>query len=104
MTLQNDIEALEDLMNSRGWQLLVEVMKDEAMATALSFSDNPNMSDRETGFRAGAIKAAKGFVEMPYKLKAVYMNQLIMERSKNVGPAAAKGHTLKDDYPDQDKQ
>ena len=66
--MQNDkakLKALETLVRSRGWAVLVEVMNAEILASARSMGDSASMATDEVHFRRGAIFAADRLIKMP---------------------------------------
>jgi len=63
------LKAIDDLMKSKGWQILNQIMKDEIVSSAMSIADNASMDIQEINFRRGSIWAAKQMLDMPVRLR-----------------------------------
>jgi len=69
MNSKAKLKAIDDLMKSKGWQVLNQIMKDEIVSSAMSIADNASMDIQEINFRRGSIWAAKQMLEMPVRLR-----------------------------------
>ncbi|MAS48194.1 MAG: hypothetical protein CL557_12405 [Alphaproteobacteria bacterium] len=69
MNSKAKLRAVDDLMKSKGWQVLNQIMKDEIVSSAMSIADNASMDLQEINFRRGSIWAAKQMLEMPIRLR-----------------------------------
>ena len=69
MNSKAKLRAVDDLMKSKGWQVLNQIMKDEIVSSAMSIADNASMDLQEINFRRGSIWAAKQMLEMPVRLR-----------------------------------
>lgn len=69
MNSKAKLKAIDDLMKSKGWQVLNQIMKDEIVSSAMSIADNASMDLQEINFRRGSIWAAKQMLEMPVRLR-----------------------------------
>ena len=63
------LKAVKELQKSTGWQVMVEVMRDEILASAMSIADSAKMDVDEINFRRGSIWAAKQLMDMPIRLQ-----------------------------------
>ena len=62
------LKAVKEL-KSNGWRVMVEVMQEEILASAMSIADSAKMDVDEINFRRGSIWAAKQLLEMPIRLR-----------------------------------
>tara|TARA_B100000965_G_scaffold152990_1_gene127203 strand:- start:16137 stop:16403 length:267 start_codon:yes stop_codon:yes gene_type:complete len=69
MNSKAKLKAIDDLMKSKGWQILNQIMKDEIVSSAMSIADNASMDIQEINFRRGSIWAAKQMLDMPVRLR-----------------------------------
>jgi len=69
MNSKAKLKAIDDLMKSKGWQVLNQIMKDEIVSSAMSIADNASMDLQEINFRRGSIWAAKQMLDMPIRLR-----------------------------------
>lgn len=69
MNSKAKLKAIDDLMKSKGWQVLNQIMKDEIVSSAMSIADNASMDLQEINFRRGSIWAAKQMLDMPVRLR-----------------------------------
>lgn len=76
MSVAQQIQAIDALRKSKGWQIVHRTMQDEIVAAAMQIADTPHMTQQEVDFRRGAIFAAKQLLELPQKLQ----NRLEAER------------------------
>ena len=63
------LKAVKELQKSTGWQIMVEVMRDEILASAMSIAESAKMDVDEITFRRGSIWAAKQLLDMPIRLE-----------------------------------
>lgn len=63
------LKAVKELQKSTGWQIMVEVMRDEILASAMSIAESAKMDVDEINFRRGSIWAAKQLLDMPIRLE-----------------------------------
>jgi hypothetical protein len=85
MKPEQAIKALESLKNSKGWGYITQVMEREILAAAMQLSDNPNMSEKETDYRRGAMWADKKLLNLPDALIAQNENQILLTSSAKAG-------------------
>jgi hypothetical protein len=78
MRPEQKLKAVRDLIKSRGWAVLHEVMQDEILASAMAIADSPNMDLAEINFRRGSIWAAKQMLEMPTRLQAKLESEIAL--------------------------
>lgn len=69
MSPQSKLKAVDALMKSKGWDVVLEVMHEEILASAMAIADTPNMDLEEINFRRGSIWAAKRMLELPVRLR-----------------------------------
>jgi hypothetical protein len=86
-SLDGDIRALKELKSHRGWEIVMETIKQEILSAALQFADNPLMSEKEVDFRRGAIHASRSVMSVVDVLIAVHENYRLL--------ASANVQTLK---------
>lgn len=67
---KTQLDAINQLTKSKGWQVIDDVMKEEIVSSAMAIADNPNMTLDEINFRRGSIWAAKRLLELPERLSA----------------------------------
>ena len=72
-------DSLDELLNSSGWEVLKEEMKNSILQAAFQISDNANMPVDEINFRRGTIWAARKFVELPTAVQALLNNDILMD-------------------------
>ena len=53
MTPQAKLKAIKELTGSKGWAVLLDVMNDEILASAMSIAESANMDLTEINFRRG---------------------------------------------------
>ena len=70
MSDKTDIKAVHDLKNSRGWEILKEVMEQEILSAAMQIGESPTMDINEVNFRRGSIWVANRMLEMPDRMIA----------------------------------
>ena len=79
MTSKEKLRKLKELENSSGWNVLVEIMKDEIVQSAMQIAESPNMSLDEINYRRGSIFAAKRLLELPSRLAVHLENEIVMD-------------------------
>jgi hypothetical protein len=67
---KTQLDSINQLTKSKGWQVIDDVMKEEIVSSAMAIADNPNMTLDEINFRRGSIWAAKRLLELPERLSA----------------------------------
>tara|TARA_R110000822_G_scaffold51009_7_gene132836 strand:- start:212 stop:502 length:291 start_codon:yes stop_codon:yes gene_type:complete len=72
-------DSLDELLNSSGWEVLKEEMKNSILQAAFQISDNANMPVDEINFRRGTIWAARKFVELPSSIHQLLSNDILMD-------------------------
>lgn len=63
------LKAIDDLLNSKGWSIVLEIMHEEIVQSAMAIAEGQKMELDEINFRRGSIWAAKQFLEMPVRLR-----------------------------------
>lgn len=86
MSTSTDLQSLEELVISRGWSLVREVMHDEIIQAALAIANTPSMTLDEINFRRGAIWAAHRMIDLPARIQG----RLSAEISLNTPATAGK--------------
>ena len=79
MTSKEKLRKLKELENSSGWNVLVDIMKDEIVQSAMQIAESPNMSLDEINYRRGSICAAKRLLELPQRLAVHLENEIVMD-------------------------
>jgi len=69
MTPSAKLKAVDNLLNSKGWTIVMEIMHEEILASAMSIAETPSMELEEINFRRGSIWAAKQMLELPVRLR-----------------------------------
>jgi len=69
MTPSAKLKAVDNLLNSKGWTVVMEIMHEEILASAMSIAETPSMELEEINFRRGSIWAAKQMLELPVRLR-----------------------------------
>jgi len=69
MTPSAKLKAVDNLLNSKGWTVVMEIMHEEILASAMSIAETPSMELDEINFRRGSIWAAKQMLELPVRLR-----------------------------------
>jgi len=69
MTPDAKLKAVDNLLNSKGWAIVLEIMHDEILTSAMSIAETPSMELEEINFRRGSIWAAKQMLELPVRLR-----------------------------------
>jgi hypothetical protein len=77
-SLNGDIRALKELKSHRGWEIVMETIKEEILSAALQFADNPLMSEKEVDFRRGAIHASRSVMSVVDVLIAMRENDKLL--------------------------
>lgn len=81
MTSKEKLRRLKELENSAGWNVLLEIMKDEIVVSAMQIAETPNMELDEINYRRGSIYAAKRLLELPQRLAVKLENEIAMDDS-----------------------
>lgn len=91
MKTNADLDAISDLMKSRGWQLLTDVITTDIVEAAKQFAVNPLMTEKEIDFRRGAMYAAMNFLDVPKKLRAKFEAAALLDHANELAntPATA---------------
>ena len=76
------VEALQELQESLGWNLVMAMCEDDILDAAAGMGDNPNMPNDEIHYRRGMIKATSNIKLLPLKLENYFQNQAILESAK----------------------
>mgnify|MGYP001161531743 CR=1 FL=1 len=63
------LKAIDDLLKSKGWSIVLEIMHEEIVQSAMAIAESQKMELDEINFRRGSIWAAKQFLEMPVRLR-----------------------------------
>ena len=85
---KTQLDSINQLTKSKGWQVIDDVMKEEIVSSAMAIADNPNMTLDEINFRRGSIWAAKRLLELPDRLKSKLTTDLALLSTKD-NPAKA---------------
>ena len=59
MTPTAKLKAVDNLLNSKGWTIVLEIMHEEILASAMSIAETPSMELEEINFRRGSIWARR---------------------------------------------
>jgi len=81
MTSKEKLRRLKELQNSAGWNVLLEIMKEEIVLSAMQIAETPNMELDEINYRRGSIYAAKRLLELPQRLSVQLENEVAMDDS-----------------------
>tara|TARA_A100001035_G_C27768912_1_gene495208 strand:+ start:1513 stop:1767 length:255 start_codon:yes stop_codon:yes gene_type:complete len=81
MTSKEKLRRLKELENSAGWNVLLEIMKEEIVVSAMQIAETPNMELDEINYRRGSIYAAKRLLELPQRLAVKLENEIAMDDS-----------------------
>jgi hypothetical protein len=82
-----DLDALDEMSKSRGWQVLVEYIHGEAQRAVMAMG-KMGMSQDEAAFRRGAIYASQNVINAPSQLLAVMATELLMRKGEEVASPA----------------
>lgn len=82
MSTKAQIKHLEALMEHPGWQIMHEHMKADILSAAIQIAQNPNMPEKETDFRRGAIWAGNQLLTTPDRIVAKLRNDMAFEDAK----------------------
>ena len=86
--LAADVKALNDLMASRGWALICEVIDASLVRAAMEMASDPRLEVSEYHYRRGAMFATAGLRDIPQKLKAPIENEMFMKLAADQEKAA----------------
>lgn len=81
MTSKEKLRRLKELENSAGWNVLLEIMKEEIVVSAMQIAETPNMELDEINYRRGSIYAAKRLLELQQRLAVKLENEIAMDDS-----------------------
>ena len=81
MTSKEKLRRLKELETSAGWNVLLEIMKEEIVVSAMQIAETPNMELDEINYRRGSIYAAKRLLELPQRLAVKLDNEIAMDDS-----------------------
>ena len=81
MTSKEKLRRLKELETSAGWNVLLEIMKEEIVVSAMQIAETPNMELDEINYRRGSIYAAKRLLELPQRLAVKLENEIAMDDS-----------------------
>lgn len=81
-----DLKALQDLVATRGWAIVRDVMEREIVTAAMAIADNPNMTIDEINFRRGAIWAGKQLTDVPTRLMRILEADVRLDESATSKP------------------
>ena len=81
MTSKEKLRRLKELDNSEGWNVLLEIMKEEIVVSAMQIAETPNMELDEINYRRGSIYAAKRLLELPQRLAVKLEHEIAMDDS-----------------------
>lgn len=88
--LEQDLKAIDEMRNSRGWAIINDAMKDDIFKAACYISDNGNLPIEEIHFRRGALWAARILLDVPDKIYQMTLNDAMMlmasEETKSKSP------------------
>ena len=79
MTSKEKLRRLKELQDSAGWNVLLEIMKEEIVLSAMQIAETPNMELDEINYRRGSIYAAKRLLELPQRLAVQLENEVAMD-------------------------
>jgi hypothetical protein len=77
------LKSVDDLLASRGWAVVREIMEKELVDAAMAIATSPSMTLDEINFRRGSIWAARQLLEMPEKLRQVLAADISLSRGKD---------------------
>lgn len=78
MSPKASIQALEALVNSKGWQVIRTTMEAEIVEAAMAIANQAAMSQQEVDFRRGSIWAARQLLQLPERLKVQFETELAL--------------------------
>lgn len=79
MTAKEKLRKLKELEKSSGWNVLVKIMEEEVVSSAMAIAESAQMPIDEINFRRGSIFAAKRLLELPARLAVKLENEIVME-------------------------
>lgn len=83
MNSKEKLRKLRELEKSSGWEVLVKIMEDEIVSSAMAIAESASMPLDEINFRRGSIYAAKRLLELPSRLAIKLENEIVMEDAKD---------------------
>ena len=80
------LKAIDDLLNSKGWSIVLEIMHEEIVQSAMAIAESQKMELDEINFRRGSIWAAKQFLEMPVRLRQKVQADVALNTDDDTSP------------------
>ena len=80
------LKAIDDLLNSKGWSIVLEIMHEEIVQSAMAIAEGQKMELDEINFRRGSIWAAKQFLEMPVRLRQKVQADVALNTDDDTNP------------------
>lgn len=80
------LKAIDDLLNSKGWSIVLEIMHEEIVQSAMAIAEGQKMELDEINFRRGSIWAAKQFLEMPVRLRQKVQADVALNTDDDTSP------------------
>jgi len=77
--LKTDLAALDELIKSRGWQIILDGISREYRQLTRNMAGNPKATDRELQYYLGALFAMDRFIELPALIQQVITNDLVLK-------------------------
>ena len=68
MNIKSNIKNIRELSESKGWETINEVMKEEILQLALQMARTQEMTQQQMDFQRGAIWAAEQMLNLPQRL------------------------------------
>ena len=62
------MKAVDQLLRSKGWEVVREIMEAEILASAIQIAEKTQMPLDEINFRRGSIWAGKQLLDLPTRL------------------------------------
>lgn len=75
-------KAVTQLVQSKGWEYLHDVMRREITEAALALANAAPMTESEMHFRRGAMWAAVRLIELPDRLLLKLQNEVALSSAK----------------------
>jgi hypothetical protein len=98
--VEGDLRALHAMKDSRGWQIILDRVREDIIQAAIGMGGDPRMPESEMHFRRGAIYAASALLHVVDHLVTGAENDLLLaQASQAAGPlnfsdATAQGELL----------
>ena len=68
MNIKSNIKTIKELSESKGWETINEVMREEILQLALQMARTQEMTQQQMDFQRGAIWAAEQMLNLPQRL------------------------------------